>query len=216
MRQAGIFITFEGIDGCGKTTQLGLLADGLRQAGYPVVQTVEPGGTSVGLQIRQILLNPQNSLLQPRAELLLYFVSRAQNVEQIIRPALAENQIVLCDRFTDSTVAYQGSGRGLDYQAILELDRYACQGLAPDFTFLIDIDLDTSRQRCHARNRANGSGETRIDDESAAFHSRVREGYHALAHQYPERIRVIDGSQPVGVVAHSVWAQIELALAHVR
>ena len=123
----GRFITFEGMDGCGKTTQLRLLGNWLRDRGKKVVETVEPGGTEIGQQIRRILLDPANAGIQPRTELLLYFASRAQNVDQVIRPALDAGHMVLCDRFTDSTLVYQGCGRGLDTNVVLELDRIACR-----------------------------------------------------------------------------------------
>jgi dTMP kinase len=200
----GRFITFEGIDGCGKTTQLRLLADSLRSRHLEVVETVEPGGTEIGQQIRRILLDPASSEIRARTELLLYFASRAQNVEQVIRPALAAGRIVLCDRFTDSTLVYQGCGRGLDPQVVLELDRIACQGLKPDSTFLIDIDLQTSLARAHRRNQRTGARESRIDDESAAFHERVRRGYLELAAREPERFIVVDGRAGIGAVAESI------------
>ncbi|HVV46806.1 MAG TPA: dTMP kinase, partial [Bryobacteraceae bacterium] len=177
----GRFITFEGMDGCGKTTQLRLLAQHLRENGRAVVETVEPGGTEIGRQIRRILLDPANSAIHARAELLLYFASRAQNVEEVIRPALAEGRIILCDRFTDSTLVYQGCGRGLDAAIVRELDHIACQGLRPDITILIDIDLETSLARAKRRNERTGQSESRIDDESAAFHESVRRGYLDLA-----------------------------------
>ncbi|MDQ6678282.1 MAG: dTMP kinase [Acidobacteriota bacterium] len=209
MNQRGIFITFEGIDGCGKTTQLRLLGERLRSRGCTVVETAEPGGTEIGRQIRKIVLDARNTGLNARAELLLYFASRAQNVEQVIRPALQAGSMVLCDRFTDSTMAYQGCGRGLDAEPILQLAALACRGLAPELTILIDIDLETSRERSKQRNERVGSGETRIDDESAAFHARVRDGYHALAREHPGRIRSIDGNGGQGAVAKRVWEQVE-------
>jgi dTMP kinase len=196
----GRFITFEGIDGCGKTTQFRLLAHWLREHAVQVVETVEPGGTPIGQQIRRILLDPASAEIQPRAELLLYFASRAQNVEQVIRPALAAGNTVLCDRFTDSTLVYQGCGRGLDTGVVRDLDRIACQGLKPDVTVLIDIDLETSLQRARRRNERTGPAESRIDEEDAAFHDRVRRGYLALAQAEPDRIVVIDGRAPIGEV----------------
>lgn len=201
---AGRFITFEGIDGCGKTTQLRMLAQRLRDRGLDVVETVEPGGTSIGRQIRKILLDPANADLQPRAELLLYFASRAQNVEEVIRPALEAGRTVLCDRFTDSTLVYQGCGRGLDTEVVRELDRIACRGLKPDVTILIDIDLETSLARARLRNECTGPGESRIDDEDAAFHDRVRNAYLALAKAEPGRIIVINGAEGVDEVARSI------------
>ncbi len=209
MKKRGTFLTFEGIDGCGKTTQLRLLGASLRERGVSVVETVEPGGTEIGMQIRRILLDPASAGLNARAELLLYFASRAQNVEQVIRPGLEQGAVVLCDRFTDSTLVYQGCGRGLDTEPIVTLDKLACGGLAPDLTILIDIDVTVSRERSSARNEKSGSGETRIDDESENFHSRVREGYQALARKHPERIRVVNGAERIGTVAKLVWEQVE-------
>src|ERR1700759_1753673 len=162
----GLFITFEGVDGCGKTTQLRLLASWLRERGREVVETVEPGGTDIGRQIRKILLDPANTAIRARTELLLYFASRAQNVEEIIRPALASNTVVLCDRFTDSTIVYQGCGRGLETNTILDLHRIACGALKPDITVLIDIDLDTSLARARRRNDRTNANESRIDEEA--------------------------------------------------
>lgn len=205
----GKLITFEGMDGSGKTTQLRLLASAMRGAGRQVVETVEPGGTDIGQQIRRILLDPANSAIHARTELLLYFASRAQNVAQVIRPALEAGSIVLCDRFTDSTLVYQGCGRGLDASTVLQLDAIACQGLRPDVTILIDIDLETSLSRAKKRNARVGQAESRIDDESAAFHDAVRRGYLALAAQEPKRFVVIDGRTDVG----GVYARIQEALA---
>jgi dTMP kinase len=202
--ERGQFITLEGIDGCGKTTQFRLLAPWLRDQGKNVVETVEPGGTGIGKQIRRILLDPESAEIQPRAELLLYFASRAQNVDQVIRPSLEAGNIVLCDRFTDSTLVYQGCGRGLDTAVVLDLDRIACQGLKPDVTFLIDINLETSLMRARRRNERVGQSESRIDEESAAFHERVRRGYLALANQEPERIVLIDGRAPITEVGRRI------------
>jgi len=192
------------MDGCGKTTQLRLLAQRLRENGREEVETVAPGGTEIGRHIRRILLDPANAAIHARTELLLYFASRAQNVEEVIRPALALGKIVLCDRFTDSTLVYQGCGRGLDPAIVRELDRIACQGLQPDTTILIDIDLETSLARAKRRNERAGQSESRIDDESAEFHENVRRGYLDLAAAEPERFVVIDGRAGVGDVARSI------------
>lgn len=198
--QRGRFITFEGMDGCGKTTQFRILGNWLRERGIEAVETVEPGGTAIGQQIRRILLDPANADIQPRTELLLYFASRAQNVDQVIRPALESGRVVLCDRFTDSTLVYQGAGRGIDPSLVLDLDRIACRGLKPDVTVLIDIDPETSLARAKRRNERTGNSESRLDEESAAFHERVREGYLALAKNEPERFVVIDGRGGIGEV----------------
>jgi dTMP kinase len=200
----GRFITFEGIDGCGKSTQFRLLAHWFRERGTEVVETVEPGGTAIGQQIRKILLDSASSDIQPRAELLLYFASRAQNVDQVIRPALHAGRIVLCDRFTDSTLAYQGYGRGLDLEMVSDLDRIACRGLKPDVTLLIDIDLETSLMRARHRNERVGSSESRMEDEGVAFHERVRQGYLALAKNEPHRIAVIDGRASISEVGQRI------------
>jgi dTMP kinase len=202
--ERGRFITFEGIDGCGKTTQFRMLAHWLRDRGKDVVETVEPGGTAIGRQIRTILLDPASADIQPRTELLLYFASRAQNVDEVIRPALDSGHIVLCDRFTDSTLVYQGCGRGLDTEVVRDLDRIACRGLKPDLTFLIDIDVDTSLTRAKRRNERVGQSESRMDDESAAFHERVRQGYLALAKAEPDRIVIIDGRASVAEVGRLI------------
>lgn len=206
--QRGRFITFEGIDGCGKTTQFRLLAQWLRDRGKDVVETVEPGGTAIGRQIRKILLDPASADIQPRTELLLYFASRAQNVDQVIRPALDSGRMVLCDRFTDSTLVYQGCGRGLDTDVVRDLDRIACRGLRPDVTFLIDIDLETSLMRARRRNERVGPAESRIDEESGAFHERVRQGYLSLARTEPDRIVVIDGRRPINDVGQRIREEL--------
>ena len=192
------------MDGCGKTTQLRLLAQYLREHGREVVETVEPGGTEIGRQIRRILLDPASAAIHPRTELLLYFASRAQNVAEVIRPALEAGSVVLCDRFTDSTLVYQGCGRGLDAAIVQDLDRIACQGLRPATTILIDIDLETSLSRAKRRNERYGQSESRIDDESAAFHESVRKGYLALAAAEPGRFIVIDGRAQIGDVARHI------------
>ena len=203
-----IFITFEGIDGSGKTTQLRLLAERLRQAGRDVVEAVEPGGTEIGRQIRAIVLDGRNTQLTPRAEILLYFASRAQNVEEVIRPALAAGQTVLCDRFTDSTLVYQGYGRGLGPDVVLTLDRIACQGLQPDLTVFVDIDLDESLKRARYRNATSSSSETRLEDESREFHKRVRDAYLALAEREAHRFIVIDGAAGIDEVAGRIWKEM--------
>jgi dTMP kinase len=205
----GLFITFEGIDGCGKTTQLHLLASWLRGLGREVVETVEPGGTAIGREIRKILLDPANTAIRPRTELLLYFASRAQNVSEVIRPALENNAVVLCDRFTDSTIVYQGCGRGLNVDIILDLHRIACGPLKPDVTVLIDINLDTSLTRARRRNERTNANESRIDEESREFHERVRRGYLELAAKEPDRFITIDGMHSVSEVSARIREAIQ-------
>lgn len=208
----GLFLTFEGIDGCGKTTQLALLAKRLRERGREVVETVEPGGTAAGVAIRSILLDPRHRGLAARSELLLYFASRAQNVAEVIAPALQRGSIVLCDRFTDSTIVYQGAGRGIDEDLILELHLIACGGVFPSLTILLDVDVETSLYRARRRNAATGSPETRMEDEDRGFFERVRAGYRALAQAEPRRIQKIDARDSVEAVAARIWEAVE---AHV-
>ena len=204
MAKRGVFITFEGMDGCGKTTQMRRLGKRLREAGHQVVETVEPGGTEIGLQIRSILLDSANRELSSTTELLLYFAARAQNVDQLIQPALGEGKIVLSDRFTDSSLAYQGCGRGLGAETVRALDRIACRGLKPDLTLLIEIDLATSLARAEARNR-HGNRTDRMEEQEAAFYNRVRDAYSALAAAEPGRVRIIDGALSVERVAERIW-----------
>ncbi len=208
MAQRGRFITFEGIDGSGKSTQMRMLAERLRAEGHDVFEAVEPGGTAIGRQIRRILLDAANQDLRPTTELLLYFASRAQNVDECILPALSAGKIVLCDRFTDSTLAYQGYARGLGEETVLALDRIACHGLAPDLTLLIDMDLETGLARAQRRNAGAAAAETRMDDQSLEFHRKVREAYLALAKQHADRFRIIDGGGTPEAVAERVWQSI--------
>ncbi len=204
----GLFITFEGPDGSGKSTQARMFAERLRREGRDVLETVEPGGTPIGQQIRRILLDPANKELAPTAELLLMFAARAQNVEQWILPALAQGKIVVSDRFTDSSIAYQGSGRGLGWEKVLELDRIACQGLVPDLTLCIDIDTETGLARALSRgSSAAVAPELRFEEQTIEFHHKVRAAYHELARRDPERFRLIDGSGTPDEVAAKVWEQ---------
>jgi len=218
---AGFFITFEGLDGCGKTTQMKLLAQRLRAAGRTVLESYEPGGTRIGAQVRRILLDASNHELCPTAELLLYFACRAQNVEEAILPALRRGEIVLSDRFTDSTLVYQGVGRGLGKQVVLTLDQIACKGLIPGLTLLLDIDLETSLARARARNDAAGQSgapaETRMDDQDLAFHRKVQQAYAELAAEHPERIVVIDARAAVEEIAERIWQTVarRLEISHV-
>ena len=214
----GLFITFEGMDGCGKTTQMRMLAERLRAEGYPALETAEPGGTRIGNQIRRILLHSANQELSPTAELLLYFASRAQNVDECIVPALGEGKIVLSDRFTDSTLAYQGAGRGLGEDTVLALDRIACRGLRPDLTIIPDIDLETSLARAHERNRSSAaeSDQTRMDEQAAEFYRVVREAYARLAIREPARVWIIDGRADPESVARAIWEVVSPMLANLR
>ena len=199
MSRRGKFITFEGLDGTGKSTQLRKLAAVLRAAGHKVVETREPGGTSTGEKIRRVLLDSNTAGLSPLAEMALMFASRSQHIAEVIEPALVHGSIVLCDRFTDSTEAYQGSGRKLGSEAVLDLHRVLCGGLQPDLTILLDSDASSVVSRARRRNkrasraagRAHGD-ENRFEQETRAFFARVREGYLAIAKREPQRIVVVD------------------------
>ena len=195
----GRFITFEGLDGCGKSTQIEKLAAVLRVQKLPVVVTREPGGTPTGDKIRQLLLDTKTSALAPLAELALMFASRAQHIGEVIEPALADGGIVLCDRFTDSTEAYQGGGRKLGHEPVLALHRILCGGLWPELTILMDSDIATSVDRARRRNRTQAgkknlakSDENRFEQESRGFFERVRTAYLAIAKREPERVVVVD------------------------
>jgi dTMP kinase len=210
----GLFITFEGPDGSGKSTQARMLAQRLRGEGRPVLESVEPGGTPIGQQIRRILLDPANQELTATAELLLMFAARTQNVEQWILPALAQGKIVISDRFTDSSVAYQGAGRGLGWETVLELDRIACHGSVPDLTLCIDIDSETGLSRAQSRASASAAvPETRLEEQAIAFHHKVREAYHELARREPQRFHLIDGRGTPEAIAAKVWEQVTPLLA---
>ncbi len=191
----GTFITFEGIEGSGKSTQITLLAKHLTAQGKSVTLTREPGGTPIGDQVRKILLDPANTALDPRAELLLYAACRAQHLAELIAPELRAGKIVLCDRFSDATLAYQGYGRGIDGELIRSLDRIVTGGMRPDLTILLDIDAATGLSRARGRNRLGGlDAEARFENEHLTFHERIRRGYLELAKQEPFRFRIVDAT----------------------
>jgi dTMP kinase len=206
VKTRGIFITFEGMDGSGKTTQMHRLAERLRSMGRTVMETVEPGGPPIAQKIRRILLDSANRELSPTTEVLLYFASRAQNVDQWILPALERGEIVLSDRFTDSSLVYQGVGRGLGINTVYDLDRIACRGLKPDLTILVDVDAESSLARAWARNEAQPHCETRMDDQAIEFHRKVYQAYHALAAAEPERVKLVDGSAGMDEIERVVWS----------
>jgi dTMP kinase len=201
----GLFLTFEGPEGSGKSTQVRLLAARLRAMGRDVLETAEPGGTPIGMQIRRVLLDEKNRELCPTAELLLMFACRAQNVDQWILPALAQGRIVISDRFTDSTLVYQGAARGMGSEVVYEVDRIACRGLVPDLTLVIDIDTETGLKRARSRNRDTQAVETRMEEQDLSFHRKVRAAYHQLVSDEPKRMRLIDGSRDEAAVAKEVW-----------
>jgi len=198
MSRRGKFITFEGLDGTGKSTQMRKLAAALREAGHKVIETREPGGTPSGEKIRKVLLDSSTAGLSPLAEMALMFASRAQHIAEVIEPALGAGNIVLCDRFTDSTEAYQGSGRRLGSDPVLELHRVLCGNLQPDLTLLLDSNPHASVSRARRRNRrasksaARSHDENRFEQETRGFFARVREGYLAIATREPGRVIVVD------------------------
>lgn len=186
-----MFITLEGPEGSGKSSQIPALAKYLREQGYDVLCTREPGGTSIGDQIRQVLTSMDNPELLPRTEILLFLAARAQLVEQVIKPALAEGKVVLCDRYGDSTLAYQGYGHGLDLDILRAMLNFATEGLKPDLTLLLDLDIKTGLARKKSIDEWN-----RLDAYEISFHERVRAGYHCLASEEPERWQTVDAALP--------------------
>lgn len=203
----GLFITFEGADGCGKTTQMKLLAEHLEKQGHDVLLTREPGGKGIGEKVREILLNYDGEV-SDRCESFLFLADRAQNIDIIVNPAVEAGKIVLCDRHTDSTVAYQGYGRGLDLDRINLLNTIATNGKKPDLTFVFDIDTETSMKRV-------GKEKDRMESAGIEFHNRVREGYLKIAQQEPERIIVIDASKSIEEIHEKVLNQIAKKFIHV-
>jgi dTMP kinase len=198
MSRRGKFITFEGLDGTGKSTQMRRLGAVLRKSGHRVVETREPGGTATGEKIRKVLLDSATAGLDPLAEMALMFASRAQHIAEVIEPGLASGAMVLCDRFTDSTEAYQGSGRKLGSAAVRELHRVLCGNLQPDLTILLDSNAGVSLGRARRRNQRaskaaqHSHDENRFEQETRAFFGRVRDGYHTIAKREPGRVAVVD------------------------
>jgi dTMP kinase len=205
-----LFISFEGTEGSGKSTQMRLLVERLRSEGYKVTENQEPGGTEIGKQIRRVLLDPANASMASMTELLLMFASRAQAVSQIISPALSRGDIVVSDRFTDSPLAYQGEARGLGFDTVLSAHRLAIGPLFPNVTIWVDIDVPEGLARAHRRNQRSttGSCEERLDKQSLNFHNRVRDGYRRIADLEPERFRIVDGRGSIAAVADRVWTEI--------
>ena len=211
-RARGKFITIEGLDGCGKSTQLGRLAEVLRAQGREVVLTREPGGTPAGEKIRGVILDSRTAGLSPRAELALMFAARAQHIDEVILPALETGRFVLCDRFTDSSEAYQGGGRKLGSEVVLALHRELCGGLLPDLTILMDSDVEASvaraRRRNLAREGASEQDENRFEQESRAFFQRVHDAYLAIARREPGRVLLVDARRPADVVHPEIVAAV--------
>ncbi|MEK6289596.1 MAG: dTMP kinase [Acidobacteriota bacterium] len=210
----GLFITFEGIDGCGKSTQLEMLARQLEQRGFEVVVTREPGGTAIGEDIRRVLVSDASVHIAATTELLLYVAARAQHVAELIKPSVEAGRIVISDRYTDSTVAFQGYGRGLDLEMIEKLNTFATGGLVPDLTIV--FDLDPARARTRLGSRPVGGLLGAFDDQHADFHERMRAGYLKMADNEPARIRVADASGAVEETHSKVMDLVLPKLEEVR
>lgn len=204
-----LFITFEGPDGSGKTTQIQALYEYLHQRGHSVYLTREPGGTSIGDQIRKVLHALENTAMLPQAEALLYSASRAQIVGEVIRPHLERGDIVICDRYADSTMAYQGYGHGLDLALLKTITAFATGGLTPDLTIYLDIDVEEGLRRKRAAFQAGEAEWNRMDQQEVAFHRRVREGYLKMAAEEPERWLVLDATLPIEELQQAIRARVE-------
>jgi len=210
----GLFVTFEGIDGCGKSTQRDLLARELERRGFDVLTTREPGGTPIGEDIRKILVSDPSVHIAPTTELLLYVAARAQHVAELIKPALLAGRIVISDRYTDSTVAFQGHGRGLDLEMIDELNNFATSGLGPDLTIVFDLDPAKARDRLGSRPMGGLLGA--FDEQHSEFHERMRQGYLKMSKNDPARIRVVDAGGSVEQTHAEVLSIVVSMLREVR
>ena len=205
-----MFITFEGIEGVGKSTQVKALKGFLEAKGCEVVLLREPGGTLLSENIRDILLSPETGNIDPVSELLLYSAARAELLSSVIEPALKAGKVVILDRYTDSTLAYQGYGRGLDLDFIETLNNKASHGIDPDVTFLIDLPVEEGLKRAFANATAEGrKGPDRLEGESQDFHERVREGFLKIAKNNRERVKILDGTQEIPVITHAICDIIE-------
>jgi len=200
----GLFITFEGPDGAGKTTQVEAFARALRQQGYDVLVTREPGGTPLSDKIRALLLDPAHKEMADATEVLLYAAARAQHVQEKVIPALQSGRIVVCDRFVDASIAYQGYGLGLAVAEIVEINRFAAAGLQPDRTYLLDIPVSVGRLRLGQRERLD-----RIEQKGEQYHQRVRNGFRQIAEQYPQRVRLIDANRSIEQVHAEIMADFQ-------
>ncbi len=205
----GVFISLEGTEGCGKSTQMQLLVDRLCAEGHKLVQNQEPGATAIGKEIRRLLLDPAHSEMTSMTELLLMFASRAQAAAEIVRPALQSGAIVVSDRYTDSTLAYQGAARGMGFDLVRRAHQLALGDLLPNLTLCIAVDVAEGLERAHRRNqKSTGPVESRIDEQSLAFHESVMKGYRQIAFEEPVRFKIVDGNGSLHTVAERIWAQV--------
>ncbi len=205
MLTKGKFFTFEGIDGCGKSTQLARVAERLREKGTSYLVTREPGGAVISEKIRELLMSPDNKGMCNETELLLYLSARAQHVREIIKPAIDRGEIVLCDRFEQATFAYQGSGRGLDVDAIRGINAFATGGIVPDMTFIMDISVEISQERLNKI----GKGKDRMESAGTQFFERVRDGYINAAKAFPQKIKLLDGTKGLDELTDEILGVIE-------
>jgi len=206
-----MFITFEGIDACGKSTQIQLMAEALKAQGRDFISTKEPGGTEIGQPIRQILLDPEHENFSPQAELLLYLADRAQHLHTKIQPALALGKLVLCDRYHDATIAYQGGGRQLDLSWLKPFEKTFI--LKPDLTFWFDLDPELAQVRLHKRSQEEGEGLCRLEREEVEFFTRIREGYAQIAREEPDRVVTIDAAGSVEAIHVQVMETVNQKLS---
>lgn len=204
----GLFITFEGLDGSGKTTQIALLADYLKRKGREVITTIEPGGTNLGDRIRQILLDKNNAGMSNKAETFLFEASRAELVSKVIAPALGSGKIIICDRFFDSTIAYQGIARGLGVEKVMELSLWATDGIVPDLTFLLSVDVEGGEKRLSGSSK----NRDRIESEEEKFKQRIFDGYIELARKYSGRIVLIDAKQEIKTIFSQIRERVDKEL----
>ncbi len=213
-KRRGLFFSFEGIEGSGKSTQIRILQKRLTESGHDVVLTREPGDGCFGQKIREILLSRCDTELEPLTELFLLEADRTQHVKEIILPALEDGKIVICDRYADSSIAYQGFGRGLSLEFIRELNDRATKGLYPDHTIVLDSDEIVSLQRSRSRLKQQDmfDSEGRFESESLAFHKKVRMAYREMARQYPDRFTILSGEESIEAVAESIWHLITTRL----
>ena len=209
----GKLVTFEGLDGCGKSTQLEKAAAWLEKQGYSVLKTCQPGGTEIGEQIRDILLNPDFDNIKPESELLLYLADRIQHLHDLIIPAKERGKIILCDRFHDSTVAYQGFGRGMDLKSIESIISYCIKPYMPELTILLNISPETAKFRLQTPVR--NAVKDRLDLESLSFFKRVHNGFNELAKKESERFTIINGEQEVEIIHHEIINTLRLSLIHI-
>ena len=204
---SGFFISFEGMEGCGKSTHVALLAQALQRKGYEVVATREPGGTDLGQMLRQLLLNPSGAPLAKGTELLLMLADRAQHVQEVVAPSLQASKVVISDRFSDSTIAYQGYGRGIEQNMLLRLNAFACGGFMPALTFLLDVPVNEGLRRANKR-RGNVNPADHFEAESVAFHERVRAGFLEVAHLEPQRVIIVDSQRPVEEIHQEILSTV--------